>query len=440
MDMTIALSNPLIQNIISNAVGSWLANIATDKFRNKQEERAALKAALDSMFEAYFSTLIKSLQAQDYEDEQIIALLEEYRDPLEKWLRDQQVTDELLRPFVEVTAPKKLNAALLQERWKALNLQELLEDWDMDFVCKAYLKRLIQEQVIKPELRDLFRTQLQYQSTQALLAKRGVWHDFGVDQYAERVKKKYHVLDLSATVTARDDNDVIPLKAIFIPQSVKKGRPPRELPKELWTRDVNDVENEQDLQLWRDSQPEAVLPVVGKERLLVVLGDPGAGKSTLARYVLLSVLEPPPVEWVDGVDEAGEPTKTCETSWLDEFRERLPFLVELRNYLGELANKTCSCFLSYLHDLGRSKGYALNHQEVQEYLHSRPSLFIFDGLDEIFDPHQRATTIEQIIGFATDYRKARVIVTSRIIGYEGRYLRHAGFDECPIKLNLLKLH
>ena len=428
----------LLEGIISNAVGSLFANIATDKFRNQQEQRAALKAMLTATFETYFLAIIRSLQAQDYDEQQIFGLLENYREPLKTWLRDKQVTDELLRPFVEVNPPKKLNSALLQARWNALNVQELPEDWDMDFVCRTYLKRLAQERVVTPELRNLLTTQLHYQSTLALQAIRGVWHDFNVDQYAERVKKKYHVLDLSATATHRDDNDAIPLKSVFIPQSVKRGHPPRELPKEISTRDMGEgLESDEEVQkqnyLWRKSEPEPVLPVIAKERLLVVLGDPGAGKSTLARYVLLSVLEPPPIQWVDEVDAAGEPIKICEASWLDGFRERLPFLVELRNYLGTLANQTCSCFLSYLHHLGRSEGYALNYQELQEHLHSRPALFIFDGLDEIFDPSQRATMIEQIIGFATAYPKTQVMVTSRIIGYEGHNLRHAGFVEYTLQ-------
>jgi len=429
---------PLLDGIISNAVGSLFANIATDAFHNQQEQRAALEAMLTATFETYFLAIIRSLQAQDYDEQQIFGLLENYREPLKTWLRDKQVTDELLRPFVEVNPPKKLNSALLQARWNALNVQELPEDWDMDFVCRTYLKRLAQERVVTPELRNLLTTQLHYQSTLALQAIRGVWHDFNVDQYAERVKKKYHVLDLSATATHRDDNDAIPLKSVFIPQSVKRGHPPRELPKEISTRDMGEgLESDEEVQkqsyLWQESEPEPVLPVIAKERLLVVLGDPGAGKSTLARYVLLSVLEPPPIQWVDEVDAAGEPIKIPEASWLDGFRERLPFLVELRNYLGTLANQTCSCFLSYLHHLGRSEGYALNHQELQEHLHSRPALFIFDGLDEIFDPSQRATMIEQIIGFATAYPKTQVMVTSRIIGYEGHNLRHAGFVEYTLQ-------
>jgi predicted NACHT family NTPase len=54
-------------------------------------------------------------------------------------------------------------------------------------------------------------------------------------------------------------------------------------------------------------------------------------------------------------------------------------------------------------------------------------LAIFDGLDEIVDPTERERITRQIAGFASDHRRARVLATSRFIGYRRKILADAGF-------------
>jgi len=52
---------------------------------------------------------------------------------------------------------------------------------------------------------------------------------------------------------------------------------------------------------------------------------------------------------------------------------------------------------------------------------------LFDGLDEVFDPEHRKEVSADIARFANDYPTARLIVTSRVIGYKAQTLRDAGF-------------
>jgi len=52
---------------------------------------------------------------------------------------------------------------------------------------------------------------------------------------------------------------------------------------------------------------------------------------------------------------------------------------------------------------------------------------IFDGLDEIFDPEAREQITRQIVAFADEYPQARIVVTSRVIGYRRKILTDAGF-------------
>jgi predicted NACHT family NTPase len=56
-----------------------------------------------------------------------------------------------------------------------------------------------------------------------------------------------------------------------------------------------------------------------------------------------------------------------------------------------------------------------------------PALVVFDGLDEVFDPRRREEVTRQIDAFAARYPQARVIVTSRPVGYQRAILDAAGF-------------
>jgi predicted NACHT family NTPase len=133
---------------------------------------------------------------------------------------------------------------------------------------------------------------------------------------------------------------------------------------------------------------------------LVILGDPGAGKSSLAHVQLL--------EWVAS-ENNGNP---------------IPFLIELRRYHREAPNAD---FITYL---SRNQGLRYNPSAgaLRKHLTAGTVTLIFDGLDEIFDPQHRLEVGGRIIKLTQKYPIARIVVTSRLVGYPPRLLRDAGFD------------
>lgn len=422
-----------LETIIENAVSAFLSNRFTQIDGVRADQRTAAEQAIQNAYEQWMIAILRALQRQGFEDDELKIFFADYQLALQTFLNDPEAAEELLQPFFSTDTKYQINATRLAQRWQALNLRPLPEGFDIASVNHAYVERLKKAGIVTRELRDLFMAQLAQERTGYLEDIRGVWPDFDLDNYAKRVETRYQVLDLSAlTQPERDDFQKISLSAVFIPQSVRKQRPPRELPKEMWERlrlqgEVKEEEVTAKLrweelrelqESWERAEPEPVLDVLAQSenRCLVLLGDPGAGKSTLARYLLLSVLAPP-------ADAQGSvPT------WLATFQKRLPLLVELHEYLAAVDGRHCECLLEYFHYQGK-QGYALNHLTLKEQLQIRPSLVIFDGLDEIFNPAQREQVTQEIIGFASEYPQARVLVTSRIVGYQGQALRAAQFQE-----------
>jgi uncharacterized membrane-anchored protein YjiN (DUF445 family)/energy-coupling factor transporter ATP-binding protein EcfA2 len=426
-----------LQPIIENATGAFLGNRFHELNGIQKDQKKPAQDAIASAFEEWIIAILKNLQAQEYEDNDLRQFFKDYKKAIETFLNDPEVVEELLKPFFATTTDYRIDSQLLVRRWTALNLRELPEEFEAASVSRAYLRRVKNAGIVTPELRKLFLAQLAQQRTHYLESIRGVWPDFDLDNYAKRVETRYQVLDLSAlTPPSRDDveDGRLLLKDVFVPQMVRESRPPRELPKEIVEKlyDKGELHREELpdefrldefkrlQQSWTQAKPESVLTAVTKQKnqRLILLGDPGSGKSTLARYLLLSVLA-----------DTAEVFKTSEV-----FAGHLPLLVELRNYIGEVASNHCAGFLEYFHHLGKTQGYTLNHLELKEQLKTRPSLIIFDGLDEIFEPKERDKITQEIIGFALEYQdKARVLVTSRIIGYQANALQAADFREYTLQ-------
>ena len=61
------------------------------------------------------------------------------------------------------------------------------------------------------------------------------------------------------------------------------------------------------------------------------------------------------------------------------------------------------------------------------------ALFLFDGLDEVFDPAQREEVAAQIATFANEYPGVLSVVTSRAAGYQRQTFANAGFDHFTLE-------
>ena len=218
---------------------------------------------------------------------------------------------------------------------------------------------------------------------------------------------------------AADSDVAIKLTDVFVAPNARRSRPPMALARDYMLKqgldpDREDARNQERAQNWERTTPEPALDLIAApdRRLLVMLGDPGAGKSSLTRYVLLRLLaETAPV---------GSP--------LAGLHGHLPILIELRDFVLVESDRHCSDLLSYLDYCGRSLGFGFTAATVERHWTSHPAVLIVDGLDEIFDPARRKQMAEQIIGLAVRFPRLRVLVTARIAGFDEHPFRSAGFE------------
>jgi hypothetical protein len=134
----------------------------------------------------------------------------------------------------------------------------------------------------------------------------------------------------------------------------------------------------------------------------VVLGDPGAGKSTLANWLAYAI----------SGDE------------ISQLAARVPFFLILREHSAALTDSSFSIVKQI-----NSQCHAQYHVEpperaVEYLLRNGRAVVILDGLDELLIPVQRYKALRLIENFCEEYPTTPVLVTARRVGYQ-----EAGFDK-----------
>lgn len=122
----------------------------------------------------------------------------------------------------------------------------------------------------------------------------------------------------------------------------------------------------------------------------VVLGDPGGGKSTLSNYLTMT--------------------------WAHRSKAPVPFHITLREF-APVADSLS--ILQFIERQFPSK-YQIEPPEgaVGDTLIAGEAVVIFDGLDELIDPTKRRSITTAVETFGIRYPLAKILVTSRRVGYE----------------------
>ncbi|WP_420208233.1 NACHT domain-containing protein [Candidatus Electronema sp. JC] len=336
---------------------------------------------------------------EDTEREELIQM----QRAVSAFLKQPEVTDSI----AALLQGEQLDSAVLAQAWQhVLDAPQLPQDFSWQRISKRFSHKAGEIRNSIPELKAIFAQNAAVKADEALASSIGPQPDFDLDVYAKALLKKFGRLNLDCLDTDGASYNAVRLWSVFVPQSARECEKfqPRhlELPK-------GDEERQEQLRPYFEQQPRPVLEVCADQQLqrLVILGDPGSGKSTLLRCLAL--------EWARDEDATRRATAP------------LPLLIELRDY-NQWECLSGKSFIAYLH---HARNWHRFNQNALDALLHRPGrvLLLLDGLDEIFDPQQRELAVNDIFRFSNDYPDARIILTSRVVGYKPERLRDAGFRD-----------
>ncbi|MBL8090079.1 MAG: SUMF1/EgtB/PvdO family nonheme iron enzyme [Anaerolineales bacterium] len=211
--------------------------------------------------------------------------------------------------------------------------------------------------------------------------------------------------------------DRIPLKLklldLYVPLKARM-----ELPEgDTWKRDLSlagrDItDHEQEVLHFGDPVP--LINVLKSHAGMVVLGDPGAGKTTFVKYLAIKLAR-------------GEGAEIGLNNYL-------PILLPLAGYANALQTRDIPLddfIAEYFEGIGANLPIS---DMLNEALKAGRALILLDGLDEVRDLNIRNTVVERVVDFYTfhHHQGNKFVITSRVVGY--RAVRPSAEDlaECTI--------
>jgi internalin A len=151
---------------------------------------------------------------------------------------------------------------------------------------------------------------------------------------------------------------------------------------------------------WPETSP--LLELVSAEKRLVLLGDPGSGKSTLVSWIVWSL------------------AREGENQWKQALNGRTPIVMVLRELSLDRVRTWDDLLAAYFHHwtarlLGRSQ-YAAH---VSELLENGRAMIMLDGLDEVGNPQVQENLRQAVWEGIRRYEGCAWLLTSRVVGYLG---------------------
>jgi internalin A len=219
------------------------------------------------------------------------------------------------------------------------------------------------------------------------------WNDVGLISYFEEVAKWHGYVRFLGLPHLREDPDQ-PLAEVFVEPYLSRQPPDADLPPLRWRYGI-----------------EPALAAVTALPRLVVLGEPGAGKSTLVSWIAWSLSQPRPNRW----------------------RDCLSPLIPLPLVLRELAlgpgltwEGLLDAFLG--HPIAARLG---GRDRLYDLLERGQGFLLLDGVDEIGSLETRIELRRVVLELSLIFSQCRFLVTSRIVGYEQVPFRHSSEEAEP---------
>jgi formylglycine-generating enzyme required for sulfatase activity len=220
--------------------------------------------------------------------------------------------------------------------------------------------------------------------------------------YLEHLTDRYRYLDFKGMGVSDRVPLRLPLLEMYVPLKARVQTPEGE----TWARGMRlagrkVTEEEAEAMGQRLSEPQPVLDLLGKSSGLVLLGDPGSGKTTFLKFLALHLA-----------------TGQAEDLGLGAY---LPVLIPLSAYANALARTKKNFPLDlFLARYFEERGLDLPLSPLfKERLERGGLLVLFDGLDEVRELKRRTLVVEQVQDFYRRHRKAgnKFVLTSRVVGY-----------------------
>ena len=162
----------------------------------------------------------------------------------------------------------------------------------------------------------------------------------------------------------------------------------------------------------RDSRPLSALEAAASNRSLVILGDPGSGKSTFVNHLTICLSR----------NDHTKETCDLDSGWPKSLTDLIPIPVVIRDYAQSIQNIPKQAGPEHLWNFisERLKNQMLENvaDVLKDALDNGKAIVLLDGLDEVPTTEKRTFIRNVVAAFLKRYSKSRFIVTCRVLSYQ----------------------
>ncbi|RZK77084.1 MAG: NACHT domain-containing protein, partial [Pedobacter sp.] len=168
--------------------------------------------------------------------------------------------------------------------------------------------------------------------------------------------------------------------------------------------------------IWDNKLDTEFSEILSHQKHLAILGNPGAGKSSIVKYAICKILEN---------DQTVFSYK--------QIYEFFPLRVELHKY-NQAKNERKLGIIGYIEQLlAEEYQTTISQSDFKQLLKHQQVILFFDGMDEIFDIQQRIGVRNDIESIVKLYPHMRSVVTSRFESYSEVSLDKKLFKALEVK-------